>query len=349
LVFALALISPLATVPNRAKAAPAPAPANAGGALTFPATGHSIKSASFVRFFQAYGGIQTFGYPLTEEMTENGRTVQYFERQRFEYHAENAGTDYEVLLGRLGDEYSRARQPFATAAPFASTATRVYVPETHHALAEPFLSYWRSHGGVRILGYPISEVVNEGGMQVQYFERARFERHPENAGSPYEVLLTLLGKQEMEQHGLSSAPAPAAPPAPQINGLEDSLLRQINAARTQAGLSAVSLDSRLIALARDRSADMANRNYFDHRTPDGQTFLDMLKARGIPFTMAGEIIAENNYPTAQTADQAYQGFMNSSEHHRIIMMNNWTAAGVGQAVDGKGMYYYTVLFSQGTR
>ncbi len=353
LVFALALIAPLATVPSRAKAAPLPAPANAGEVLAFPATGHSIKTAAFVRFFQAHGGVQTFGYPLTEEMTENGRAVQYFERQRFEYHAENAGSAYEVLLGRLGDEASRPKQPFATSAPFASTATRVYVPETHHALAEPFLSYWRTHGGVAILGYPISEVVNEGGMQVQYFERARFERHPENAGSPYEVLLTQLGKQALEQHGGAAASAasaaPAAPPAPQINGLEDSLLRQINAARTQAGLSAVPLDSRLIALARDRSADMANRGYFDHHTPDGKTFLDMLKGRGIPFTMAGEIIAENNYPAAQTADQAYQGFMNSSEHHRIIMMGNWTAAGVGQAVDGKGMYYYTVIFSQGTR
>jgi uncharacterized protein YkwD len=131
--------------------------------------------------------------------------------------------------------------------------------------------------------------------------------------------------------------------------MESRLLEQINTARTQAGLGAVTLDPQLIALARDRSADMANRGYFDHHTPDGKTFLDMLKGRGIPFTMAGEIIAENNYPAAQTADQAYQGFMNSSEHHRIIMMGNWTAAGVGQAVDGKGMYYYTVIFSQGTR
>jgi hypothetical protein len=47
---------------------------------------------------------------LTEEFIEisptNGQpyTVQYFERNRFEYHPENAGTDYEVLLGLLGAE-----------------------------------------------------------------------------------------------------------------------------------------------------------------------------------------------------------------------------------------------------
>jgi hypothetical protein len=37
---------------------------------------------------------------------ENGRPVQYFERNRFEYHAENAGTRYEVLLGLLGRQLS---------------------------------------------------------------------------------------------------------------------------------------------------------------------------------------------------------------------------------------------------
>ena len=91
---------------------------------------------------------------------------------------------------------------------------------------------------------------------------------------------------------------------------------------------------------------MANRQYFDHYTPEGHTFLDMMRQRGIPFRMAGEIIAQNNYDAAQTAEQAFQAFMNSSEHHKIIMMTNWRTVGLGQAVDGNGMYYYTVLFSQ---
>jgi len=329
-------------------AAPAAAaPALAGNVLTFPATGHSIRSAAFINFFQSHGGVQTFGYPLAEETSENGHLVQYFERQRFEYHPENAGSEFEVLLGRLGDEYSRAKQPFAMTAPFGNTATRVYVAETHHALAEPFLSYWKNHGGVRILGFPISEVVNEGGLQVQYFERARFERHPENAGTQYEVLLGLLGKVSYEhQYGQATTVAPPAAPAANLNGFESRLLDQINNARRQAGLGTVSVDVQLVALARDRSADMANRNYFAHKTPDGQNFLDMLKARSIPFAMGGEIIAENNYPQDQTSDQAFQGYMNSKDHRDIIMMGNWSTAGVGQAVNGQGMYYYTVIFVQ---
>ena len=49
-----------------------------------------------------------YGMPLTEVYDENGRPVQYFERNRFEYHPEQAGTPYEVQLGLLGrDLYSR--------------------------------------------------------------------------------------------------------------------------------------------------------------------------------------------------------------------------------------------------
>ncbi|HUS17719.1 MAG TPA: hypothetical protein VM536_22215, partial [Chloroflexia bacterium] len=65
--------------------------------------------------------------------------------------------------------------------------------------------------------------------------------------------------------------------------------------------------------------------------------------------MAGEIIAQNNYGATETVDQAYAAYMGSGEHRAIIMMGNWKTVGVGQAVDGRGMYYYTVIFSQPSR
>ena len=69
----------------------------------------------------------------------------------------------------------------------------VYFPVTGHHVAEPFLSVWRGSGGLPIFGYPLSELNEVDGMQVQYFERARFELHPEHSGTEFEVLLTLLG------------------------------------------------------------------------------------------------------------------------------------------------------------
>jgi len=124
--------------------------------------------------------------------------VQYFERNRFEYHPEFAGTQNEVLLGLLGVELTR-NESFSTVQAFAQTDTKVYFAQTGHSLTEPFLSYWQKNGGLAIFGYPISEVVQENTVDhkpilVQYFERNRLEYHPENE-APYTVLLGLLGRE----------------------------------------------------------------------------------------------------------------------------------------------------------
>ncbi|HET7076863.1 MAG TPA: M23 family metallopeptidase [Chloroflexia bacterium] len=67
----------------------------------FAATGHSIQG-ELLRFWTAQGGVPIFGYPLSEELTEDGLTVQYFERARLEYHSELAAAGYPVLPTPLG-------------------------------------------------------------------------------------------------------------------------------------------------------------------------------------------------------------------------------------------------------
>lgn len=72
----------------------------------FPETGHAVGGA-FLRFWEANGGLDNFGLPISEEFDEvlpDGLTyrVQYFERVRLEYHPQYAGTPYEVQLGLLG-------------------------------------------------------------------------------------------------------------------------------------------------------------------------------------------------------------------------------------------------------
>lgn len=76
-----------------------------------------------------------------------------------------------------------------------------YFAATGHTLRGAFRAYWEANGGLGRFGYPLSEVFlstsPEGGgsYPAQYFERARFELHPEYAGTPYEVLLSLLGRR----------------------------------------------------------------------------------------------------------------------------------------------------------
>ena len=72
-----------------------------------------------------------------------------------------------------------------------------------------FLDYFNSHGGVDIFGYPISGEMMEKGINVQYFQRARMEWHPENAAQ-YRVQLGLVGVEVFSQRGqVKPTPYPA--------------------------------------------------------------------------------------------------------------------------------------------
>ncbi len=201
----------------------------------YPQTGHTLSNV-FKRYWDKYGGLAQFGYPWTEEFQESSPsepgknfTVQYFERNRFEYHPEYAGTQYEVLLGLLGRQVTAGREselPFQRITPgpipasspgsllsiktllnAVDTSKFNYYPETGHTLSGPFKTYWEKNGGLAMFGYPISQEFQELNpadgktYTVQYFERNRFEYHPEFAGTKFEVLMGLLGNQIMAAKG----------------------------------------------------------------------------------------------------------------------------------------------------
>ena len=71
----------------------------------FPETGHSVHF-SFLEFWEKQGGLDRFGYPISQEVTENGRTVQHFQRARFEYYPD-APLDKRVQLASVGTELLR--------------------------------------------------------------------------------------------------------------------------------------------------------------------------------------------------------------------------------------------------
>ena len=91
-------------------------------------------------------------------------------------------------------------------------------PQTGTTVCGKFLTYWDAHGGLAQQGYPITEAFQEvseldnKSYTVQYFERAVFELHPENA-PPYDVLLAQLGTYQMRRKYPNGAPGGATPPA----------------------------------------------------------------------------------------------------------------------------------------
>ncbi|WP_129632319.1 sortase [Candidatus Oscillochloris fontis] len=168
----------------------------AGKPVFFAETGHTL-AYSFRDFYDRQGGLAIIGLPLSEVFLENGRPVQYFERARLEWHAD-LGITLAGLLGHWAAEGRSTDPAFVRVAAAAPGDT--YVIETGHSLGGVFRDFWLANGGLATFGYPISEPFDETNPQdgqvytVQYFERARFEHHPNNPAA-YQVQLGHLGRQ----------------------------------------------------------------------------------------------------------------------------------------------------------
>jgi hypothetical protein len=153
--------------------------------------------SGFKAYWEQYGGLMVFGFPITPEFRDaDGHNVQYFERARFEWHPGAWPEQHDVLLGLLGVESTvdmAFSEPFQRAKPEDGCT---YFPQTGHNLCGEFEDYWRAFGALPIYGFPISEafIHPETGLLTQYFERTRFEYHPDTFPQRHDVLQGLLGK-----------------------------------------------------------------------------------------------------------------------------------------------------------
>lgn len=193
----------------------------------FEETSHNLCGV-FEDYWNETGGLPIFGYPLTEadpelnlDTAETFET-QYFERERMEHHPDLAGTAYEILLGRLGNEVLLEMGIDWWEFPKADPDEDHYFEQTGQAIAPEFYDYWSSHGldfgdegvsfreSLALFGYPISPAqmeTNADGNTVltQWFERARFEYHPGNDAA-HQVLLGRLGAELLELRHLPDEP-----------------------------------------------------------------------------------------------------------------------------------------------
>lgn len=183
---------------------------------TFQETGKTVKG-KFLQYWNEHGGLAQQGLPISDEMQEksdlNGRTytVQYFERAVFELHPENQAP-YDVLLTLAGVFSLQRTHPLGAPGEKASTSNPLKFDKTDKVVGGKFRDYWEKNGGLAQQGYPITnefqEVSADDGntYTVQYFERAVFELHPENAGKPGEVLLSLLGRFQYDRKYAAGSP-----------------------------------------------------------------------------------------------------------------------------------------------
>jgi hypothetical protein len=210
MIVILAMLTAAATPSAHAQYGPEP--------LCFPETGYCLEG-QFITYWQTHDGLMIFGYPIDymqPERSLSGTMTQWLERARFEHHPDNP-PPYHVLLGRLGDErlrqlgiewekLPRERGPKPGCLWFAETGHNVCDQERGRGLK----TFWQTHGlrapgltsyqrSLALFGFPLTEArleTNSSGDTVltQWFERARFEWHPNNPAG-YRVLLGHLGRE----------------------------------------------------------------------------------------------------------------------------------------------------------
>jgi uncharacterized YkwD family protein len=138
--------------------------------------------------------------------------------------------------------------------------------------------------------------------------------------------------------------APAATSGSAISGLtaqESLMYNLLNQDRRNNGLSPLSLDMNLVNLARMKSQDMYQNNYFSHTSPTYGSAYNMEKNAGLNYSIMG---AENiaKAPTVQYTENA---FMNSSGHRANILNPQHNTVGIGVTNSQSGVVV-TQLFAK---
>ena len=110
-----------------------------------------------------------------------------------------------------------------------------------------------------------------------------------------------------------------------------------NQERAAHGLDPLTLDDTLSGVARLKSNDMFDNNYFAHTSPKYGSPFDMMSDFGISYFSAAENIAAG-YPTPE---DVVNGWMNSPGHRENILGESYTHIGVGLADNS---YHWTQMF-----
>ncbi|MDP2856425.1 MAG: CAP domain-containing protein [Bacillota bacterium] len=144
----------------------------------------------------------------------------------------------------------------------------------------------------------------------------------------------------------AAAPSPAAVPAPSpspaataMTAEEQLMLALVNQERTKLGLSVLKPDMRLVLLARQKSQDMINKNYFSHTSSTYGSPFDMMRKAEITYRTAGE-----NLAGSYSVESAHTALMRSDGHRRNILNPAFTHIGIGIVRGGTYGLMFTQMF-----
>lgn len=168
----------------------------------FPETGHFVKGV-FLQFYNAARDPKlVYGYPITEQITaRDGKTVQYFQRARFELAASN-----RIQLTPLGALTYARQSPLPVD---GNNGCERF--STGYSVCFTFLDFYKANGGPNQFGNPISPFESADGLIVQYFEGARFEWRADRGAEKW-VVISDLGRLYFDQQKEDPAHLRPVPP-----------------------------------------------------------------------------------------------------------------------------------------
>jgi len=248
-----------------------PAQAQSADVLYFPETGHFVKG-TFLQFYNSAKDPKlVYGYPITEEIVaRDGKTVQYFQRARFELSSNR------VQLTPLGTLTYKSQYPL----PINNSNGCEEYP-TGYKVCFTFLDFYKANGGPSQFGNPISPFESADGLIVQYFEGARFEWRA-NRGTEKWVVISDLGRVYFDQQKEDPAYLKPVPPS-------DATIKSVLSLKTRAFvLKAVTLKSgkqTVYVIVQDQTSEAVENAtikalvHFSNNTTQEYTF--NTNARGI--------------------------------------------------------------------
>jgi len=130
------------------------------------------------------------------------------------------------------------------------------------------------------------------------------------------------------------------PNAAPLSSIEDEVIRLVNVQRANNGLPQLTKNWEASRVARYKSQDMIDKNYFAHMSPTYGSPFTMMQNFGLRFSAAAENIAYGQ----RTASEVMNSWMNSPGHRANILNRSFTHIGVGAAKASNGTLYWTQMF-----
>ena len=135
----------------------------------------------------------------------------------------------------------------------------------------------------------------------------------------------------------------ASKPQAELNDYENAVAAYINDYRVANGLNAIAYEPTLTYVAKYRSQDLIDRNYWSHYTPEGTTVFNLFKANGVKYKIGGENLGQATPADIGTPEAFMNAWQNSPSHNANMLRTGYNYIGVGMVENGDRIVVTTVF------